>query len=359
MKCLQIGLTGSIGMGKSVISNQFKLLGFPLFCADETVHKLYSNNGKAVKPISEIFPETLINTSIDRNLLSKIVLGSPDLLKKIEQIVHPLVVIERELFYKNACINNHFLVIYDIPLLYENITKHSDLDYVIVATANEEVQKQRVLNRQNMTIVKFESILSKQIPDNLKRQKANYIIRTDYSLNSFAATRSQIATIIESLIHKHPVEWTSWKNRSHSNPDSINVDNINCKIEENIVEKDNDINLIKSSNKSSSIKDLFDLVIFDLDDTLLPFKGPIMVANNAVDKFMESKMPLTKQKMKETNYKEVMLLIMKDIPHISHDYTELRREYLKHIISTHSIENEHIYIEESVEVIVYFPNMLL
>ena len=144
---LKIGLTGSIGMGKSSISKQFKRLGFPVFDADECVHQLYSQHGKAVEYIRNILPDVITDNCVNRTLLMNKIMNDSTILTQIESIIHPLVISEREKFYQKSCEDKHFMVIFDIPLLFENRANY-DVDYIIVATANSEEQKKRVLNRK-------------------------------------------------------------------------------------------------------------------------------------------------------------------------------------------------------------------
>ena len=151
-KTLKIGLTGSIGMGKSSISKQFKRLGFPVFDADECVHQLYSKDGKAIESIRSILPDVIIDNAVNRPLLMNKIMNDSMILKHIESIVHPLVIKEREMFYEKLCNEEQFMVIYDIPLLFENRAKY-DVDYIIVATANYEEQKKRVLNREGYSMI--------------------------------------------------------------------------------------------------------------------------------------------------------------------------------------------------------------
>jgi dephospho-CoA kinase len=119
-KALQVGLTGSIGMGKSTVAKQFKRLGFPVFDADATVHQLYGPGGAAVGPIGELFPDAIVDNAVCRPVLGEKVLGNPVALKSVEAIVHPMVISERKAFFEKACEEGHLMVIYDIPLLLEN-----------------------------------------------------------------------------------------------------------------------------------------------------------------------------------------------------------------------------------------------
>jgi dephospho-CoA kinase len=272
---LQIGLTGSIGMGKSTVANQLKLLGFPVFDADHHVHKLYSSGGAAVEPLSLLFPHVIFDNSVNRTKLMETVMNTPAALKDIEQIVHPLVMSARQQFYRDASEQGHFLVVYDIPLLFENKAKY-EVDYTIVVTASPNTQKERVLNRKGMTVEKFESMLAKQMSDAEKRALADFIIHTDYQ--GFGEAKSQLATIIEKIIAVNEDKWAAWKTRQ----------NRLVLIQQQAVQRSaalltSDVSPPPSSS-SSSVDTLssssaaaaahptpvFDMLLFDLDDTLSP-----------------------------------------------------------------------------------------
>lgn len=212
IKSLQIGLTGSIGMGKSTISNQLIKLGFPLFDADKEVHRLYSPNGGAVGPIQAVFPDAVVDGAVDRSKLTSIIMKDPSALRTIEEIVHPLVVAERVKYYEDACADGKPLVFYDIPLLFESLSKYN-VDYIMVATANAEVQRQRVLNRPGMTEEKFQAILQKQVPDSVKREKADFLVHTDYP--TYFEAKAQVGKIIETIIERNPALWEQWKRGMH------------------------------------------------------------------------------------------------------------------------------------------------
>lgn len=205
---IQVGLTGSIGMGKSTISNQLMKLGFPLFDADREVHRLYSPDGAAVPLIEKHFPEVVIDGRVDRTQLSSVIMRDPSSLSLVEKVVHPLVSAERVMFYENARDAGKLLVVYDIPLLFENINKHT-VDYIVVATANSETQRRRVLERPGMTDDKFHSILQKQMPDEEKRKNADFLVHTDYE--GFSEAKRQLADHIEAIIEKNPELWDAWK----------------------------------------------------------------------------------------------------------------------------------------------------
>lgn len=205
---IEIGLTGSIGMGKSTIANYFEKLGFPVFDADKEVHRLYSNNSPAVIEIQKIVPEAVLNGNVNRKVLSRKIVENPSLLKEIERIVHPMVIRNRKIFFQEAQRNHQLMVIYDIPLLFENRGNYN-VDYTIVVSASPELQKLRVLSRPEMNLEKFESILAKQVPDHEKQKMADFVISTDYS--GFSEAKSQASKVIEKIIESHPQKWEIWK----------------------------------------------------------------------------------------------------------------------------------------------------
>lgn len=188
-----LGLTGSIGMGKSTTARMFAEAGVPVHDSDEAVHRLYS--GKAAPLIEEAFPGSTRAGVVDRGLLGQKVLGNPDALRRLEGIVHPLVREDAEEFLEHHRKAGSRLVVLDIPLLFETGGRDR-VDKVVVVTASPEIQQQRVLERPGMTEEKFRSILTKQMPDDEKRSRANYIIDTGKGMD---AARSAVAAIIEDL----------------------------------------------------------------------------------------------------------------------------------------------------------------
>jgi dephospho-CoA kinase len=163
-----------------------------------------------VEPIRSIFPHAIVNNTVYRPKLVEEIMKNEEALQKIEAIVHPLVIRNRKAFYEKCRNEGHFLVVYDIPLLFENRASY-EVDYVIVVTASQETQRERVLRREGMTIEKFESILAKQVPDNEKRRQADFVIHTDFP--SFAEAKAQLARIIETIISAHEGRWQQWKSR--------------------------------------------------------------------------------------------------------------------------------------------------
>ena len=208
---LQIGLTGSIGMGKSTCTKHFRAMGFPVFDADAAVHELYSLNGAAVGPIGRLFPDAIVDSAVSRPILGNKIRDDITVLKALEEIVHPLVVAKRKQFFEKAEIEGNFMVVYDIPLLLENPANHN-VDYTIVVTASASVQRSRVLSRPGMTEERFETLLSKQMSDEKKRELSDYLIHTDHE--SLAPGKAQVAQIVASIIEKNPAAWTQWKSRT-------------------------------------------------------------------------------------------------------------------------------------------------
>ena len=176
---LHIGLTGSIGMGKSETAKMFARLGVPVYDADAAVHRLYARGGAAVAPLDAAFPGVAKDGAIDRAELSKHVTGNPEATKKLQAIVYPLMAGERQKFLSNAA--GADLVVFDIPLLFE--TKgEAAMDAVVVVSAPSHIQRERVLARPGMTAEKFEYLHSLQTPDAEKRAKAHFVVVTDQGL---------------------------------------------------------------------------------------------------------------------------------------------------------------------------------
>ncbi len=191
-----IGLTGSIGMGKSTIAAMFADLGVPIWDADGAVHRLYAQGGLGVDAVSAHFPSAkAASGGIDRDRLAKLVLNAPDRLKTLEQIVHPLVGQDRAVFLAKARENKAPLVIVDVPLLFET-GGDAYVDKIIVVSCDEALQHARVLKRPGMSEEKLASILARQTPDAQKRRRADFVITTDGSLDD---TREQVGKIYELL----------------------------------------------------------------------------------------------------------------------------------------------------------------
>ncbi len=192
---IRLGLTGSIGMGKSATAKLFAGLGIAVFDADATVHELYAAGGAAVAPVGAAFPGVVVNGAIDRTLLAEYVLGDREALARLEAIVHPLVRAAEQRFLREAHDAGDDIVLLDIPLLFETQTEHR-ADRVVVVSAPEEIQRARVLERDGMTVEKLDAILAKQMPDAEKRARADFVVLTDKGRDD--ALR-QVETIVETL----------------------------------------------------------------------------------------------------------------------------------------------------------------
>lgn len=190
---LKLALTGSIGMGKSTVAAMFVAAGIPLFDADTEVRRLQSNGGPLVERIGERFPGTVFGHTVDRDLLAARVLADRDELAALEVLVHPAVLGARQDFliaHRGAP-----ALLFDIPLLFET-GGESAFDQVIVVSAPVEVQRERVLARPGMTQAKYDSIIARQMPDEIKRARADFVIDTGEPLG---ATRAEVTRILACL----------------------------------------------------------------------------------------------------------------------------------------------------------------
>ncbi len=188
-----LGLTGSIGMGKSTTAAMFSDLGVPVHDADATVHLLYS--GRAAPLVGEAFPGTVSGGVVDRQKLAAAVLGHPEAMKTLEGIVHPLVREEEEAFLREHRRSGVDLVVLDIPLLFETGGENR-VDKIVVVSAGTKAQRERVLARPGMTEEKFEAILKRQVPDAEKCRRADFVVDTSKGME-FA--REQVAVIVKEL----------------------------------------------------------------------------------------------------------------------------------------------------------------
>lgn len=191
-----LGLTGSIGTGKSTTSAMFHELGVPVHDADATVHDLYSR--EAVEPVAARFPEALADGVIDRKVLSAVLAKSPERFRELEAIIHPLVRARETAFLDAERRNGAPLVLLDIPLLYET-GGEKRVDKVVVVTCDPAIQRARVLARPGMTEEKFALILSRQMPDAEKRRRADFLIDTGKGLE---AAREQVEEIVAKLTER-------------------------------------------------------------------------------------------------------------------------------------------------------------
>jgi dephospho-CoA kinase len=190
-----VALTGSIAMGKSTVSQMFRDQGIPVFDADAAVHTMYAKGGRAVEAIAEHFPQAIVDGAVDRTILSRLVVNSPDAIRRLEGIVHPLVHQEQERFVQEAARSQTPMIVLDIPLLFEG-NRSREFDVVIVVSAPAAAQRERALARPGMTEEKFDAILARQVSDEEKRRRADFIISTGVSLDD---TRIAVKKVIGEL----------------------------------------------------------------------------------------------------------------------------------------------------------------
>lgn len=190
-----VGLTGSIGMGKSTTADMFRDAGIPVFDADAAVHALQAKDGRAIPAIAEAFPSVVTEGELDRQKLGAIVFADVTAKQKLEAIIHPMVGEERAAFFAEAEAAAAPFVVLDIPLLFET-GGNKACDKIVVASAPADVQRERVLARPGMSAEKFDQILLRQTPDADKRAGADYIVDTS---QGFDPAREQVAAIIADL----------------------------------------------------------------------------------------------------------------------------------------------------------------
>ncbi|MBV9569703.1 MAG: dephospho-CoA kinase [Alphaproteobacteria bacterium] len=194
---LVLGLTGSIGMGKTETAKLFAKLGVPVHDADAAVHKLYERGGSLVDEISRAFPGTVRDGKVDRAALAMEIGTSAEKLKRLEQIVHPLVAQEQRAFIEKAAQTGAEIVVLDVPLLYET-GGHTRMDTVVVVSAPREIQRARVLSRPGMTPEKLDRLLARQMPDAEKRAQAHFVVETDKGLDhAFVQVKEIVAALRE------------------------------------------------------------------------------------------------------------------------------------------------------------------
>ena len=190
-----IGLTGSIGMGKSTVAQMFSEEGAPAFNSDDVVHELYARGGGAVAPVEAAFPGVARDGAIDRSALSALLVDNPEAIKHLEAIVHPFV---RQA--QNAFLDRHrkagvAAAVLDIPLLFESGGAER-VDQIVVVSAGADVQRARVMSRPGMSEEKFATLLSRQMPDAEKRARADFVIDTS---GEFDSTRAQVRAVLDAL----------------------------------------------------------------------------------------------------------------------------------------------------------------
>jgi dephospho-CoA kinase len=190
---IKVGLTGSIGMGKSTVADMFKNFGCPVFDADKAVHGLYEKGGAGIDIIKSFYPAAVVNSAVDREILRSYIAENPDKIRELETFIHPLVKKLRDDFLKTN--QNKELLVFDIPLLFET-GLNKNMDITVVVSAPYHVQHKRVMSREGMTEKIFSGLLAKQISNDEKKTMADIIIKTDESLN---ITKSKVKEFISSL----------------------------------------------------------------------------------------------------------------------------------------------------------------
>ncbi len=193
-----LGLTGSIGMGKSTTAKLFAEAGVPVYDADAAVHMLYE--GQAAPAIEAAFPGATVEGKVDRNRLSARVVHDPAAIKRLEAIVHPMLGASRQKFLHDAEQSGAPVAVVDVPLLFETGGENR-VDAVVVVTTTPEIQRQRILERPNMTDEKLDAILARQMPDTEKRKRANFVVDTSHGLDP---VRARIRDILDEAAKMPP-----------------------------------------------------------------------------------------------------------------------------------------------------------
>jgi dephospho-CoA kinase len=193
-----LGLTGSIGMGKSTTAKLFAEAGVPVYDADATVHMLYE--GQAAPAIEAAFPGATVDGKVDRNRLSARVVHDPTAIKRLEAIVHPMLGASRQKFLHDAEQSGAPVAVVDVPLLFETGGEHR-VDAVVVVTTTPEIQRQRILERPSMTQEKLDAILARQMPDAEKRKRASFVVDTSHGLDP---VRARIRDILDEAVKMAP-----------------------------------------------------------------------------------------------------------------------------------------------------------
>ena len=187
----RLGLTGSIGMGKSTTAKFFTAEGCAVWDADAAVHRLYGPGGLAVMPMEVVFPKAVLDGAVSRDVLKEIIGADSSALAEIEKIVHPLVAADRAQFAETATSD---ILVFDIPLLFEKGSEDM-MDSVVVVSVDEATQRARVLERGTMSAAQFDAIKAKQMPDVEKRARADYVVTTD----TLAGAEAQVKAIVKEI----------------------------------------------------------------------------------------------------------------------------------------------------------------
>lgn len=198
---ISIGLTGSIATGKSEVAKLFSAAGIPVFDSDAEVHGLYTERATG-DLLGKVFPGVVVDGEIDRQLLGQKVLGSPEELKKLEALIHPLVRKKRESFIAHWEKQRSPFAVLDIPLLFET-DQENELDYVVVVSATEDVQRKRAMARPGMTEQKLAGILARQMPDVEKRRRADFVIENSGSLEHLRTQVDALSRKLAELARNH------------------------------------------------------------------------------------------------------------------------------------------------------------
>lgn len=191
-----LGLTGSIAMGKTTTAEMFRKLGYPVFDADSAVHQLYAKNGAAAKIIQKLFPDVMHAGAVNRKVLAEKILKTPTVLATIENIVHPMVKTLEQKFISEHKTSGAQIIVLDIPLLFE-VKRRGDVDKVLVVFATSEQQKARAMARPGMTEKKFKAIRSKQMSNDEKRLRADYVIDTSKSIDETLKQVKDLVAILD------------------------------------------------------------------------------------------------------------------------------------------------------------------
>ncbi|SPJ27011.1 dephospho-CoA kinase [Falsiruegeria mediterranea] len=186
-----LGLTGSIGMGKSTTAKLFAEMGCAVWDADAAVHRLYAPGGSAVAPMQAAFPDAIVDGAVSRDALRGVIQADPTALKQIEQIVHPLVGEDREQFKAEADAD---ILVFDVPLMFET-GGNAAMDAVACVSVSAEVQQERVLARGTMSLEQFQQIRAKQMPNDEKCERSDFVIVTD----TLDHARQQVQAVVEQI----------------------------------------------------------------------------------------------------------------------------------------------------------------